>query len=268
MNTSRPVALITGAGSGIGRALAHEAAKTGFDLILVGRRRAQLEETAQLLGVERRTTLIDADITKPHDRVRLVEAVGSRLNLLVNNAGSLCVGRLTDMSDAELSRVVDTNLTATLQLTRDFVPALTSTSGRIVNIGSMFGVIGFPYFGAYSASKFALRGLSDALRRELAEYNIDVTYVAPRATRTPAQSHFVHLVEPFGMKLDEPEHVAKRAWDGVMAGKNMVYPGIGERFFSYIQALFPSLIDRALTHQAATPRAQAALNTFTTQKDA
>ncbi|MDV4146121.1 SDR family NAD(P)-dependent oxidoreductase [Shimia sp. FJ5] len=267
MTTTRPVALITGAGSGIGRALAHEAARTGFDLILVGRRRAPLEETAALLRAQGRTMLIPADITRAQDRERLVEAVGARLDLLVNNAGSLCVGRLTDMSDEDLSRVVGTNLTATLQLTRDLVPALTSARGRIVNIGSMFGMIGFPYFGAYSATKFALRGLSDALRRELAEYKIAVTYVAPRATRTPGQSQFAHLVEPFGMKMDNPEHVAKRAWDGVMAGKNMVYPGFGERLFAYVQALFPSLIDRALTHKAGTPRAQAALNTFNTQKE-
>lgn len=76
--------------------------------------------------------------------------------------------------------------------------------GHIANIGSMFGMIAFPYFTSYSASKFALRGLSDALRRELEEYSITVSYIAPRATRTPAQSQFDHLIVPFNMKLDVP----------------------------------------------------------------
>ncbi|MRU14752.1 SDR family NAD(P)-dependent oxidoreductase [Roseovarius sp. A21] len=267
MTKQTPTALITGAGSGIGRALAVEAARRGYHLILVGRRRAQLEETADLTGPAE-ARIVSADITTPEGRATIAEAAGDRLDIVVNNAGSLCVGRLTDLDDEALSRTINTNLTAALLLTRDLVPALAAAQGRIVNIGSMFGMIAFPYFAAYSATKFATRGLSDALRRELSEFGISVTYVAPRATRTPAQSRFAHLVEPFGMALDDPERVARRAWAGIAAGKATVYPGLGERVFALVQAVVPSLIDTALIHKAHTPRTQAALKTFNEQKEA
>ncbi|MEY8842866.1 SDR family NAD(P)-dependent oxidoreductase [Cribrihabitans sp. XS_ASV171] len=262
-----PVALITGAGSGIGRALAIEAARSGHDLILVGRRLESLEDTAAQL-VAGNVRLVPADITTPEGRAAVVEAAGDRLDILVNNAGRLAVGRLTDLKDEEIAQTVGTNLTAAVQLTRDLVPALSVAQGRIVNIGSMFGMIAFPFFATYSATKFALRGLSDALRRELSEFGITVTYVAPRATRTPAQGAFAHLVEPFGMVLDTPERVAKRAWAGIKAGRKTIYPGVGERIFALLQALAPSLIDTALTHKAGTARAQAALNSYTRQKEA
>lgn len=266
MTPKTPVTLITGAGSGIGRALAIEAAQLGYDLILIGRRQAQLEETASLL-VAGTARLVPADITTPEGRAAIVAAAGERLDILVNNAGRLAVGRLTDLGDEDIAQTVGTNVTAPVQLTRDLVPALSRAQGRIVNIGSMFGMIAFPYFSAYSATKFAMRGLSDALRRELSEFGIKVTYVAPRATRTPAQGAFAHLVEPFGMALDTPERVAKRVWTGITAGRKTIYPGFGERVFALLQALAPSLIDTALTHKAGTARAQAALNSYTTQKE-
>lgn len=267
MTTSPPKALITGAGSGIGRALALQAARSGHDLVLVGRRQAQLEDTAALLGTAK-VQLVAADITTPEGRADIVAAAGNRLDVLVNNAGRLAVGRLTDLDDAQIADTVGTNLTAAVQLTRDLVPALCAAQGRIVNIGSMFGLIAFPYFSAYSATKFAMRGLSDALRRELAEFGISVTYVAPRATRTPAQGSFAHLVEPFGMALDDPDRVARRAWDGIMAGRKIIYPGPGERVFALLQALAPSIIDMALTNKAGSAKAQAALNNYTKRKEA
>ena len=267
MTPKTPVALITGAGSGIGRALAIDAAQLGYDLILVGRRQAQLDETASLLAAGK-VHLVPADITTPEGRAAIVTAAGERLDILVNNAGRLVVGRLTDLDDEDIAQTVGTNVSAPVQLTRDLVPALSRAQGRIVNIGSMFGMIAFPYFSTYSATKFAMRGLSDSLRRELSEFGIKVTYVAPRATCTPAQGAFAHLVEPFGMVLDTPERVASRVWAGITAGRKTIYPGFSERVFALLQALAPSLIDIALTHKAGTARAQEALNSYTTQKEA
>ena len=91
MTPKTPVALITGAGSGIGRAIALEAARSGHDLILVGRRLEPLEDTAAQLGANVR--LVPADITTPEGRAAVVEAAGDRLDFLVNNAGRLAVGR-------------------------------------------------------------------------------------------------------------------------------------------------------------------------------
>lgn len=258
---SRPAILITGAGSGIGRALAHEAASDGWHVILVGRTRATLEDTATLIGAGD-ATVLPADITRADDRARIAEAVGARLDVLVNNAGTLRAGRLTDLPDDAATAMISTNLLAPILLTRDLIPALRAARGRVVNIGSVFGDIAFPYFSVYSASKFALRGLSDALRRELAEDGISVSYIAPRATRTAAEVEFAALVEPFSMVLDPADKVAARAWRGIRAGRRTVYPGLAERVFVTLQALAPRLIDRALIKQARAPEAKAALSTL------
>src|SRR3546814_7220706 len=96
-----------------------------------------------------------------------------------------------------------------MALTRQLLPLLQlSSQARIVNIGSVFGDIGHPLFAGYCASKFALRGLSDALRRELAAVGIGVTYAAPRATRTVAADGFADLMLPFAMAMDMPETIA------------------------------------------------------------
>ena len=79
----------------------------------------------------------------------------------------------------------------------------------------MFGLIGFPLFSVYSASKYGLRGFSDALRRELSDAQIGVTYAAPRATATAAMDGSHHLAEPFGMVIDQPATIARRILDGV-----------------------------------------------------
>jgi short-subunit dehydrogenase len=82
---------------------------------------------------------------------------------------------------------------------------LARRKGHIANIGSMFGMIAFPYFTSHAASKFALRGLSDALRRELEEYSITVSYIAPRATRTPAQSQYIIFTISFPSHNHPPQ---------------------------------------------------------------
>lgn len=255
---TRRLALITGAGSGIGRALAVQAAKEGYDTLLVGRRIAPLQETAALIdGPSAR--VLAADITTAEGRAAIVDAVGTRLDVLVNNAGTLAVGRFTDLTDAELSGMLATNLAAPILISRDLVPALAEAQGRIVIIGSMFGHVGFPYFSAYSATKFGLRGLADALGRELAEFGISLTYAAPRATRTAAQGTFGHLVDPMGMVLDDPDAVAARVWAGIAAGRARIYPGLAERIFAVLAVAAPALIDKALVKKAGSLATQAAL---------
>ena len=118
----------------------------------------------------------------------------------------------------------------------------------------MFGDIAFPCFGAYSATKFALRGYSDALRRELAAEGVGVTYAAPRATRTPAVDNFRDLVEPMGMVLDEQDAVARRILDAVARDARSVYPVGMERVFMAIQSLGPALVDANLSKLASRSR--------------
>lgn len=253
--------LITGAGSGIGRALAIESARLGYAPMIAGRSRAPLEETARLAGLDAAAIHL-ADVTRPEDRQRLAAATGGRLDVLINNAGCISVGHLADLDDAGLQQMADTNLVAPIALTREMLPALRAANGRVVNIGSVFGDIAYPYFTAYSAMKFGLRGFSDAIRRELSGSGIGVTYIAPRATRTAAESEFGALVEPLQMTLDSAERVAAEAWAAIRAGKRESFPRGKERFFVKVQRLFPGLVDSSVGAQARAPETLAALQTM------
>ncbi len=249
-----PIALVTGAGSGIGRELAMELSRRGASLILVGRRQAALEQTREKLSFPVSATGLPMDVTDAADRKKIVEAVEAfeRLDLLVNNAGVLCTAPFAETGDAAMEDMLATNILAPFALTRDLLPLLQlGTSPRIVNVGSMFGDIAFPHFVGYSATKFALRGLSDGLRRELKPHGIGVTYAAPRATKTEALSEFAHLVAPFAMKLDDPVTVARQIVNAAAAGRRSVYPVGMERLFILIARLFPGLVDRSIVAQLA-----------------
>ncbi len=138
---------------------------------------------------------------------------------------------------------------------RELLPLLHQAApSRIVNVGSMFGDIAYPLFSAYSASKFGLRGLSIALRRELKEFGVGVTYAAPRATKTDAAGAFGRLVAPMQMRIDDPEKVARDIWTAVARDADSVYAKGPERFFVLVQRLLPQLVDRSIAAQMADPR--------------
>jgi len=261
MRLDGKVALITGAGSGIGRTLAVEAAARNLDLYLVGRRREPLEETRGLLRRGAAAQCVVADVTDAGGRQAIRQAVesGSRgLDLLFNNAGFVATGPLSDYGDGDVRRMIDTNLAAPILLTRDLLPFLKlSSAARVVNVGSVYGDIAAPDFSVYAATKFGLRGLSDALRRELAAEGIGVTYAAPRATRTEGIQSIAAALERQGMALDEPARVARWIWAAVERGRRSAYPPTVERLFVAVQRMLPSLIDRALERrqEPQSPRA-------------
>ncbi len=244
--------LITGAGSGIGQALAVELAAKGNEIVLAGRSLKKLHQTRDFIQTNN-AFCCSVDIQSPAERSKLVETVEKELNgidVIFNNAGIVTVGGLEEMSDEHIHQMVTTNLVAPIQLCKAFLPLLRqSSSPAIVNTGSMFGDIAYPLFAVYSATKFGLRGLSDALRRELAHEGIKVIYAAPRATKTTASSAFDNLIEPFDMALDHPEQVARHIIKSVERGATTIYPPTKERFFLYIQRLFPKLIDQTVTKQ-------------------
>jgi short-subunit dehydrogenase len=122
--------------------------------------------------------------------------------------------------------------------------------GRIVNVGSMFGSIGFPCFATYSASKFALRGFSQALRRELAGSGVGVTYISPRGVKTPFNPPMVHRMAELGMMhMDDPQWVAKKMVLAIAKQKEEAYIGFPENLFARINAVFPGLVNRAIIRQ-------------------
>jgi short-subunit dehydrogenase len=246
--------LITGAGSGIGRALSVEAAQRGMIVALCGRRQTALEATSALLGQGNRHLIIPADITDPQDRRRIVEIINDQwkaLDVLINNAGVVEGGAIEKFDDEAITRTFLTNVMAPMALTRDLMPLLVAAKpSRVVNIGSVFGDIAYPQFSGYSASKFALRGFSNALRREWKQTGIGVTYAAPRATRTDAAVAFDELIANAKMSVDAPAQVARRIWRSVASGHDSIYAPAPERIYVLIQRIFPQIIDWALSRQA------------------
>jgi short-subunit dehydrogenase len=201
---------------------------------------------------------LQGDITDPVVRRGLRDYLWQHwrgLDVLVNNAGALTVGPLAHTTDAELERVLATNVIAPAALSREMLPLLRRPmSSRIVNVGSMFGDIAYPLFATYSASKFGLRGLSIAMRRELKPYGVGVTYAAPRATRTESSPAFDWLIAPLQMRVDDPATIAMQIWRAVARDLDSVYAKGAERLFVLVQKFAPKLVDRAIAAQLADPR--------------
>jgi short-subunit dehydrogenase len=255
MQPEQKLVLITGAGSGIGRALCIEAAQRGMVVALCGRRQDALEATAAVLGPEASHLIIPADITRPEDRRRIVERIRNKrgaLDILINNAGIVEGGSLETFDDDALARTFQTNVMAPIALTRDLMSLLIAAKpSRVVNVGSIFGDIGYPEFTCYSAAKFALRGFSIALRREWKPKGIGVTYAAPRATRTDAAVAFAGLIAKTKMNMDSPEQVARQIWRAIASGHDSVYAPAPEKIYVLIQRLFPRAIDWSLSRPSS-----------------
>jgi len=258
-------ALITGASGGIGRALARELHGRGASVLLVGRDAQALASAVQELGG--RSARVDgcaADLATGEGRARVVEAAshwgGAGINVLVNNAGLGDFHLLDDLDDAAIERLFAINAIAPVQLTRALLPTLRAQPvGAILNIGSVFGSLGFPGFATYSATKFALRGFTEALRRELADSKIGVHYFAPRATKTGMNASAVDRMNAeLKVAMDPPEQVAAAACAVLEAGKTSAVFGWPEKLFVRINALLPGVVDGSLRKQLPVIRRHAA----------
>jgi short-subunit dehydrogenase len=181
-------AVVTGAASGIGEALAHALADLGSDLVLLDRDAERLDAVAAAL---RSRVAVDShvvDLADPAATTRVATSVLARhprIRLLVNNAGVALAGRFDQVTLEEFTWVLDVNFHATVRLTHLLLPALKADTGaHLVTVSSVFGLVAPPGQTAYAASKFALRGFAEALRHELAEDGIGVTCVHPGGIRT------------------------------------------------------------------------------------
>jgi short-subunit dehydrogenase len=246
-------AVITGATGGIGRALAQTLRGRGAGVLLVGRDPAVLEaQAASLGGYSERVQSCVGDLATDSGRQRVAEAaIAWRANVLVNNAGLGDFGLLHQQSDAMLERLFAVNVLAPMQLTRALLPHLRAQpEATILNVGSVFGSLGYPGFTAYSATKFALRGFSEALRRELADTAVRVLYLAPRATRTGMNASAVEAMNAeLGVAMDLPEVVAAAAVAMLERGARHATVGWPEKLFVRINALLPGVVDGSVRRQ-------------------
>lgn len=183
-------ALITGAGSGIGKATALAFAEAGLNLVLLGRSIEKLEavaQAAQSKGVTASVYSIDLfDVAQVRQRIAAIVADLPRLDIVVNNAGMAYTGALADMSLTDWQKLMDLNLTSVFQCVQAVLPKLRQQkSGTIINLSSIAGHQTFPDWGAYCVSKFGLMALTKTLAAEERAHGIRVLTISPGSVNTP-----------------------------------------------------------------------------------
>lgn len=216
MELQNKKAIITGAGKGIGKALAIALAKEGVHLGLIARTTADLETLQHQLGSEYgiKVHIASADISEQSEATsavsKLIEELGS-VDILINNAGIAKFGTLADMDPADWERIIRVNLMGTYHVTRAALPhMLEQQSGDIINVASTAGERGFATGSAYCASKFALLGMTESLMQEVRKSNIRVVALTPSTVNT-------ELAVNTGLKIGDedrmmqPEDVAELA---------------------------------------------------------
>jgi len=243
--------LLTGASRGIGRAVAEQLAQAGARLVLAARSAEPLEELGRTLtaaGAE--VHPVQADVTRDEDRRRLLDVAEARLgglDVLINNAGVASWAHFTTSNEEVLRQIMEVNFFAPAELIRLAVPHL--TRGRqpaIVNVASMCGRRGTPGWSEYSASKFALCGLTEALRGELARFDIDILLVCPGLTRSDLRRHLLLNSGRLKLKLDEgmpPEYVAQAIVKVLVRNVTETVLGWDARWILRGNRFFPRLAD-------------------------
>lgn len=246
-------AVLTGATGGIGRAIALQLAPQCSSLILMGRDAQKLESLKnELSHMAVHVQIISGDLCEDSTSVRLMDAVLAQqgINLLINNAGISLFKSFEEQTDNDITQLMLTNLISPMLLCKQLLPHLKNEPSQIINIGSIFGYLGFPGFSSYCAGKFGLRGFSQSLRRELSDTSVSVRYFAPRATQTNINSDAVTQMNlALKTDADTPEFVAKEfmkflggsAWEKKL--------GFKESFFVFMNHFFPSIPDKAIQGQ-------------------
>ena len=185
MDFHEKIAVITGASSGIGRATALELARRGANLVLAARREELLEAVAEecrKLGVRAKAVVTDV---RDRDACRNLIAAAGEVDILVNNAGFALYDSAADAKDAELRDMMDTNFFGAVHCTQAVLPQMLARGrGKIVNVGSITGIMGFARMGGYCATKFAMTGWTEALRDEVIGSGVSVALVCPATTDT------------------------------------------------------------------------------------
>jgi short-subunit dehydrogenase len=300
--SERYTILLTGAAGGIGSTIARYFAADGHRLLLTDINAGPLEKLASELCFDLHTEVetltrhfaadggkqpgkpatqscsdlhtdvqtFAADLTSVDDRNQLVrEARRFNVDVLINAAGFNRFGLLEDISDTDIERIFSVNIISPILLCKSLLPWLaTRKSAHIVNIGSTFGSLGYAGFASYSATKFSLRGFSEALRREIADTSIKVHYLAPRAVKTAFNEDAVNRMnEALGVTMDSPDVIPGAIAQMIRRGQSEHFIGGPEKLFVKLNTLFHRLVDKGLAGQLKTIQHHARIATGNGEPD-
>jgi NADP-dependent 3-hydroxy acid dehydrogenase YdfG len=203
-NNKQKIAFVTGASSGIGKAMAEHLSEEGYYVYAAARRMDKLE-ALKSENVEP----VQMDVTDSKAVIKAVEHISAskgRLDLLVNNAGYGIYGTIEGVSREDVRKAFDVNVFGLGHLTQTVLPIMRNQqSGMIINVSSVVGKISLPFLGWYSATKHALEGLTDALRAEVKPYGIKVVLIEPGSINTGFEDVAMATLE----KSNDPEVYAK-----------------------------------------------------------
>jgi short-subunit dehydrogenase len=257
--TTRPLALVTGASSGIGRDLARQLAARGHDLVLVARSRDKLEELARSLEAEHKIAarVVTADLAAPDGPSQVKAALdGAPVDVLVNNAGYATFGEFAQLPlDGELS-MIQVNVAALVQLTRLFLPEMVARkSGRILNVASTAAFQPGPLMAVYYASKAFVLSFSEAIAEELDGTGVTVTALCPGPTESGfqgrAQMESSKLVR--GKKLMTSDEVARLGIEAMLRGRRVRVTGAMNRIMASSVRFLPRRTVTKLVRAAQSP---------------
>lgn len=251
-----PVAVITGASSGIGEATARLLSEKGYRVVLAARRLERLEALAQeLRDAGGEALAVETDVADLDDLQNLVQTTLKEfgaIDVLFNNAG---IGRIDWLERLDLVGDIDAqiqiNLTATIQLARLVLPhMLARRSGQIINMSSVAGLLPVPTYSVYSASKFGLRGFTEALRRELKPSGIHVSGIYPGGVNTAfreksGRAQRSRIRTPDFLRLSA-EDVAQAVWSLIRRPRRALVMPWPMKLAAAINGLFPGLVERVI----------------------
>jgi short-subunit dehydrogenase len=234
-NEGKKVAIVTGATSGIGLAIAQLLVKRSFSVVLVGRNEDKLKEIRSQLFSGYDVLAVRADVSNPQDVKNIVKAtlrIYSKVDVLVNNAAINICGPLQELADEDIEKIIATNFLAPVLLAKEVLPIMISrNNGCIVNVSSLIAFIPRPWMEFYAATKAALKVVTDSWRIEFKPYNIRVIGVYPprivgtdfytrNTTTTPTANKFAYI-DKLGIMISvKREEVAKKIVDAISSGFN------------------------------------------------
>jgi uncharacterized protein len=247
MATFRPVTVLTGASSGIGRALAQVFAERGHELALVARREAQLNALADEIaaGNRKRPLVLAIDVARSDAPARISHeliARGLEPAFVINNAGFGLAGAATSLDRAEQLAMIDLNVRSLTDMSLRWVESLMRHRGGILNVASIAGFLSGPNMAVYYATKAYVLSFSEALHMELKPRGVRVTVLAPGPVPTEFQARAGIGGSLPGPLTCSPEKVARAGYKGLMRGRRVVVPGLGNKLVT----LMPRLLPRSL----------------------
>jgi short-subunit dehydrogenase len=251
-------AIVTGASSGIGHAVAIELARQGAGLVIVARREDRLRPLAeQIAALGRPVEVVVGDVTDPAVRRQALDAARSKLgglDILVNNAGVGALGPFRDASVQRVRQVMEVNFFALVEMTRLALPLLKQgVKPIVVNVSSIVGHRGVPNRSEYSASKFAVLGFSEAIRAEFTHLDIDVLVVSPGPTETEFFDREIERTTDAkwpAHKAVSAAAVARQTVRAIRLGKHEIIPYGWGRVLCRLNRLSPRLMDRIMARYA------------------